>query len=263
MRRQGIFWGSMILLLGVFLLLQTLGIVSFNVWPVFWAVFLILLGVWFLFGSRLRRGSYAAESLSIPRGGASQAAVEFHHAGGKLTLSALAGTDPLLEGSFTGGVVHTLQPGSMTRVKLSAEAGVRYGAPWSWPDGLVWDVKLARGLPLELEFHTGACESNLDLTDLDVTSLRLETGASATRVTLPAKAQHTSVTLKGGLAAINLFVPQGVAARIQVKSGLAGVKIDTGRFPMSGEYYESPDYNTAPYRVEIFAETGMGSVEVQ
>ena len=49
MRRQGLFWGSVILLLGALLLLQTLGVFSFNVWGVFWALFLIFLGVWFLF----------------------------------------------------------------------------------------------------------------------------------------------------------------------------------------------------------------------
>lgn len=262
MRRQGIFWGSMILLLGVFLLLQTLGIVSFNVWPVFWAIFLILLGVWFLLGSRLGRGSFAADSLSVPRNQASQAVVEFHHGGGKLSVGALPGSDPLLEGSFTGGVVHTVQPGLYTRVKLSAEPGVRAGTSWNWPDGLTWDVKLARQLPLELEFKTGACESNIDLTDLDVKSVRLETGASATRMTLPARAQHTSVTVQAGLASINLFVPSGVSARIQVKSGLTGVKIDTRRFPMSGGYYESPDFGSALNQVEIVAEAGMGSIEV-
>lgn len=263
MRRSGVFWGTIILILGIMLLLQTLGIISVSVWTIFWPLFLIALGVWFLFSSRWRRGTAQAENLSIPRDGASQASIEFHHGAGKLDVGSLMGGTALLEGTFVGGVSHTAQPfGSEMRVRLSADPVHPWG-PWNWPEGLRWDVRLTQDLPLQLVFHTGAGESDINLADLNVKSLRLETGASSTRVILPARAQYTRVDAKAGMAAVNMTVPQGVAAMIQAKTGLAGVTIDTNRFPQQGSTYVSPDFGTAPNKVEIYIEGGMGSFDVR
>ncbi len=262
MSRRGLFWGSVLVLLGLLLLLQTLGLLSFNVWPVFWALVLILLGVWFLVRSRIRSGQYAAESLTIPCGGAAQAAVEIQHGAGRLTVGAVSEGDSLLEGSFTGGVVHKVEPGAQTRVKLSADPGFRVGLGRDWPEGLRWDVRLTRSLPLDLIFRTGAGESEIDLSDLDVKSVRLETGASSSRLTLPARAGYTRAEVKGGLTSITLLVPQGVAARIQLQTGLTGNNIDTSRFPLTGGVYQSMDYDSAANKVDIFVEGGMGSIDV-
>jgi len=245
------------------LLLQTLGIISISVWSVFWPLFLILLGLWFLLGSRWRRGTFSSESLSIPRDSASQASIEFQHGAGKLNVGSLPPGGALLEGTFIGGVSHTAQPlGSEMRVRLSADPVHPWG-PWNWPEGLRWDVRIAQDMPLQLEFHTGAGENDINLADLNVKSLRLETGASSSRVTLPARAQYTRADVKGGMTSINLIVPQGVAAMIQVKTGLSGVNIDTNRFPQQGSMYVSPGYETAPNKVEIFIEGGMGSFDVR
>ncbi len=262
MRRQGLFWGSVILLLGVLLLLQTLGIVHFNVWPIFWALVLIFLGVWFLVRSRMRTGDFASENLSIARGGAVQAEVEIQHGAGKLSLRAASPGGALVEGAFGGGVVHTVQPSAKTRVKLDAGAGTKAVLPWDWPGGLRWDVRLCPDLPLDLIFRTGAGESDIDLTELDVKSVRLETGASSSRLILPARAQFTRVDVRAGLASVNMIVPQGVAAKIQTQTGLSGINIDAARFPPTSGYYMSADYDTAPNRIEIYVEGGMGSVEV-
>lgn len=262
MRRQGLFWGSVILLLGVLLLLQTLGLLSFNVWPIFWALFLIFLGVWFLIRSRMR-GQFTTENLTIPRGGAVQASVEIQHGAGRLLVGALSGGDALLEGSFTGGVAHSVQPGAQLRAKLNPNPDFRVDFPWNWPEGLRWDVRLTRDIPLDLIFRTGAGESEIDLTDLDVKSVRLETGASSSRLSLPARAGYTRAEVKGGLASINLIVPPGVAARIQLQTGLTGNNIDTNRFPLNGGVYQSPDYESAANKVEIFVEGGMGSIDVR
>lgn len=262
MRRQGLFWGSVILLLGALLLLQTLGVFSFNVWGVFWALFLIFLGVWFLVRSRQRGSQVAVESLSIPRDSAMQASIEFHFGAGKLIVDALTSGDALLEGSFGGGVQHSVQPGAHTQVKLKNEPGPQ--APhWVWEEGMRWDVHLAQGLQLDLQFHTGAGENDIDLTNLDVKTLLLKTGVSSSRVILPARTQFTRVDVQAGVASVNLTVPQGVAARIHTEVGLTGLNIDTIRFPKTGDTYESPGYDSAPNRVEISAKSGISSLEIR
>ena len=61
---------------------------------------------------------------------------------------------------------------------------------------------------------------------------------------------------------MKLRVPQGVAASIQVRSALAGIHVDRSRFPQSGAGYRSADYDSAANKVEIFVETGVGSVDI-
>jgi hypothetical protein len=54
-----------------------------------------------------------------------------------------------------------------------------------------------------------------------------------------------------------------VTARISVESGLAGISIDTNRFPRSGSSYQSPDFDRAENSADIRIETGVGSVSVR
>jgi len=81
---------------------------------------------------------------------------------------------------------------------------------------------------------------------------------------LPAAAGYTRARLKSGAAHLFVRVPQDVAASIRIKSGLSGVNVDTSRFPMVEQnMYRSPDFDMAPHRVEIEAETGVGSLEIR
>jgi predicted membrane protein len=127
---------------------------------------------------------------------------------------------------------------------------------------LDWDFNLNPSVPLILRLETGASESRLSLTDLQVRELHLKTGASSTTIDLPASAGFTRVTVESGAASVKIRVPQSVAAAIQVKSALAGIRVDTSRFPRAGAGYASTDYAEAANKVDIYVETGVGSVEI-
>jgi hypothetical protein len=62
---------------------------------------------------------------------------------------------------------------------------------------------------------------------------------------------------------VTVRVPSGVAARIRIRGGLAGIKVDQNRFPRMGDTYQSADYDTAPNKVDVDIETGVGSVEIR
>ncbi|MCX5749716.1 MAG: DUF5668 domain-containing protein [Candidatus Saganbacteria bacterium] len=40
-----VFWGSLVILIGIILLLEAAGIVTGNIWRYFWAVLLVLIGI--------------------------------------------------------------------------------------------------------------------------------------------------------------------------------------------------------------------------
>jgi hypothetical protein len=134
---------------------------------------------------------------------------------------------------------------------------------WSPGSGLDWDLSLTNEVPLTLKINSGASASVFDLSDLLVTELKLETGASSTEITMPARAGNTIADIETGVSSIKMNIPDGVAARIRVKSGLASVQVNPTRFPRSdGDVYQSPDYATASNRTNITIEAGVGSVEI-
>jgi hypothetical protein len=280
--------------IGIVLLLQTLGVLAWDLWATlwkFWPVFLVLLGL----GLVLRRaprwmmpvltvallggaigvaiaihgtvagGQTYSGTFSEPLGITEKARVEMDFSAGTLLVGALpASSDMLVEGEFEGAsreVRKTVRrTGSETTVTLSRDWEV---AVWPGSPKEEWDVRMARGVPLDLDVDSGASEADMDLTDLDVYRFKLNVGAADIKVTFPRVAGETEATVKAGAARLELIVPEGVAASITLKSGLSSVDVDESRFPKDGDRYQSPDYDTAPNRLALSVETGVATVKVR
>lgn len=263
MRKSSLFWGSLIIIIGLVLLINNL-FPNINLHRFLWPGALILLGLWFLLRPNWKRASIEVERVSLPLEDLRSAEITFQHGAGRLTLAASARPATLLEGEFAGGVrVEQRRSGESASLRLRSAALSEAGVvlPGLGGDGLTWNLGLTREIPLRLHFETGACEAAVDLADLLVEAVHLQTGASRTEMTLPARAGHTRVEVESGLAGVVLKVPQGVAARVNVSSGLAGIKV-AERFPRHGAGYLSPDFDEAANKVEISIETGLGSVEI-
>lgn len=264
MRRNRLFWGLVLVILGGLLLLQTLGIITWNIWMVFWPALLILAGAWMLLGPGLSKRTSTSENLSIPLESAQEAVIDINHGAGLLKMGAGANPVNLVDGTFSGGVEHRVDYSShWASLTLSTPSNLIFGIPGGvGSEGLRWDLRLNDTIPMEVRLHTGAGETRADFSSLQVSKVSLHTGASSTTITLPARARFTSVDVSAGAAAVVLRIPQGVAGRIHLKTGLVGSKIDTNRFPLNGSVYETPDYESAQNRVEIFVEAGVASIEI-
>ncbi len=79
---------------------------------------------------------------------------------------------------------------------------------------------------------------------------------------MPRAAGATTIKAQAGAASLTIEIPTGVAARIRTRMALGSTQVDTARFPRGGAGYESPDYSTAPNRVEIDVQGGVGSLRV-
>jgi hypothetical protein len=266
MTRGNLFWGIMLILVGVIIFLGTNGLLKgVNPWEIIWPVFLIGLGVWILFGNLLgRRVVGETRQLVIPLEGATSAHVKLAHGAGRLTLNSQATPGELLSGSFAGGVQYKLEhSGSEATIKLHVPDQAFPFFNWGWSQGFDWAIHLNREIPIALEVGTGANETVLDLTDLRITQLHVHTGASATEVSLPSSAGYTRVSCEGGVAGLKLIIPANVAARIRYHGGLSSMNVNSARFPRSGDVYQSPDYDTAANKVDINIQMGVGSVDIR
>jgi hypothetical protein len=266
MRNGSVFWGIGLVLLGGLLLLQTTGMIApgVNVWAIFWSLVLVLFGVNLLLRSTGRGAKLYHETREEPLNGARQAELRFHHGAGELRVDASATPDALFTGTFGGGIDARVQhSGDTARAELRTPADNFPMVGFTGAGELNWQVGLNPNLPLSLHFELGASHNLLDLRALQVKELRLQTGASRTEIDFPERAGSTRATIRSGAASVVLRVPAGVAARIHAQGGLASIQVDTQRFPRLGSDYASPDYDTAPNRLDIDVETGVGAVEVK
>jgi len=263
MRRGGLFWGVVLILFGGLLLLNNLGIlkVSFNL---LWPLFLILLGAWVLIGPLIFRRSVESEKVSIPLEGAGKAHVRIRHGAGRLEITGGAGANDVASGAFGGGVEYRARmDGDTLKVRMRVSSDFFFPFPMFNTGGLDWSVALNNTIPMSLDIGGGANDAHLDLTELKLTELRIETGASSMELVLPANAGFTKVRIESGASSMNIRVPDGVAARIRASGGASDISVDPSRFPRAGEVCQSADYETAANKVEIKAEMGAGAIRVR
>ena len=272
-------WPGVLIVLGVAILLDQIlrdGSISW-----FMPIFLIGLGTFFLLrdsevvngdillpailicagalviAASFRQRPIESDFIDIPLEQARRARVRIDHGGGELRVGALAAGSQAL---ITGKAVRVEQ-----RVKRSgdrAEVSLRQTAR-SWTRTLRRDlsVQFSRAVEFELELNTGATDSRIDLSDLLVTSLHLKTGASSTKVWAPRRG-NTAATVDAGAASVVFVIPDGVAARISLDTGLADVTVDTDRFPRQGGVYQSLDYDSVIDRLELRIKGGVASFRV-
>lgn len=268
MRNSNLFWALLLIVVGIVLLLGNLGAfarLEINVWSLIWPLVLIALGAWLVFSYLAGPQPLETQEVSIPLEDASRAEIKLKHGAGHLALAAGAPAGQLASGSFAGGLDYrTRREGDTLLVRLRVPERSGFVFPWAWTQGaLDWDVLLNPDIPLTLEFKTGASRSEIDLTELLVTELELETGASESVLTLPAHAGLTRAKIECGAATVEIRIPGGVAARIRTQAGLARIGIDETRFPRRGDVYESPDYGAAAHKADIRIETGVGAVDIR
>jgi len=255
-RRESVSWFAPLLLigLGTFFLLRDLDLVESEfVWP----AILIAGGLALILGT-MRRGTVETSSIDIPLDGAGRARVRVDHGGGELRVSSLPSASRSLCQGTVGAVEQRVRKSGD---RLDVVLRQRH-ASWLRSLGREFRIDFNPGIELELDFHTGASESRLDLEGLLVRSLELKTGASSTTVIAPRRG-HTVASVDAGAASVEFRVPSTVAARITVDVGLADIDIDGNRFLPSGGGYESPDYTTSVNRLELRIKGGVAGFKVR
>jgi hypothetical protein len=305
-RRGGTLIPLVLILVGVLLLLQNLGLVSAEIWSNLgrlWPLLLVLVGLevllgrylggWTMLGIMLlalvgagiwataTAGSVTQASdtrtLDQSLDGATSANVAVSFGAGHLSLSSLPSGDPDQLGSVTVQGPANVEP----TVHYEVQNGVgqlQYGvsgrngfassalpmlAGRSAPSPRM-SVALTPSVPLTVTVRTGAADAQLDFSQLRASELDVSVGASAAQLTLPANAGSTTAHVKGGLTALTLVVPPGVAAQVHYRGGLNALDIDQTRFPAVGNgEYRSPDYDSATNRVDLYVDSGLASVTIR
>ncbi len=264
MYNKRLFWGVILVVIGILFLLDNLGVLAplrISAGQLIFSLALIGFGGWILWASTHSRSDFVTEELSIPLE-AEEAHIKIDFGAGKLIVRGTTPGGTLLSGTFDGIEHQVTREGGVQRVRLESPP-LSY-PHWNFGPGYhrLWSMALTDAVPLALTVKTGACDTRLDLSDLRVTQLKVETGASSTHIITPAHAGYTEIRGSGGAASLSIEIPEGVAARIRTGGALASISIDRQRFPSVEGEYRSPNYETASNKVDIKLEMGVGSFSI-
>lgn len=212
-------------------------------------------------------GPFQTNHVTQEIGNAQRGIIDLEHGAGRLEVSALPlESAQLLEGDLAYSENSALERraesrGDGTYVRLGARNSYN-GFPFGNSFRQDWTVRLSPNVPLDVRVHSGASAVSMDLSQLKVTNLNVDSGASGVDITLPSNAGQTQAFVKAGVAGVHVRIPEGVSARIRIQNGLSGSTVDTARFPKNGNYYQSPDYESATNKVDLRLETGVSGVTI-
>jgi hypothetical protein len=260
MKRDNVFWGTALILVGVLFYLQTQGFVR-NIFPYLWPLALILVGLWIILGVYWKPAPSPDDTFVIPLGAAQSVNYRFAHGAGQIEISGGAPAGQAIVGSSGAGMNRRSHLNG-DRLEVRVEAGPSF-LPFVGPNEGVWRFQLTQDVPVLLSVESGASFITIDLKDVLASRLSLKTGASSTNVIMPARGVSL-LDVEAGAASINIRVPEVTAARIRVKEGVVSVNVDTNRFPrLDSGIYQSPNFDAAQNRTEINLESGLGTVMVK
>ncbi len=145
--------------------------------------------------------------------------------------------------------------------------GVSYGAFNFDDEDVVWDVKLSPNVALDLWLDSGSGKGDFDLTKLNITHFELDSGSGSVRLRLPERSNFEG-KIDSGSGALTLLLPDDVGMRIVLDDGSGAFHPD-GRFELiSGErdddgIWETENYDTADYKIDLDIDQGSGSIRIQ
>ncbi len=260
MRRGELFWGPLLVLLGVLFFLKAAGILPGDVFGWFWPLFIVAIGAWILLGAFMRPQYETAEKFSIPLEGAKEANLAINHGAGQIEVQSGASSGDFLTG-ITGTGMEKKSRLVDGKLDVRIEAGPSF-LPFLGPEGGVWQYRLTPDVPMSIRVESGASKLDVDLTDLRVTYFSFNGGAASLNLTLPARVESMLADIDAGAASIDVCVPQGVALRLRTKT-VGSLHIDQQRFPLRETgIYQSADYETAKYHAELTVNGGATSINV-
>lgn len=306
-RRPGLVGPMLLIILGVVLLLSTLGLLDVRWWELwrFWPLLLVLAGldilsrhsrwasaavgvlilglvagVLYLLVSRpqplrpfpaARTGALVVNPVREELGRAERVELDIDLGVGELHLSALEGSEELLEGYLNYPERWGREPllsyrleGDVGRLRLESRTREGWFLPFlGGPRGEEWSLGLSRRVPLSITIDAGASSSVLDLRYLRLEDLTVKAGVGRMEVLFPTEGARMRAQIEGGVGEVVLRIPESVAARVKVEGGLGGKHFDSRFHEAGAGTYETEGYAGSANRLEVTVEGGVGALRVQ
>lgn len=261
-RRPHYVFPLLLILVGVVALLANLGVVGAGFWDrmfQLWPLVLVAIGLEVLTSheparSATRLGAFAlvlvmaaaatiyavspwlpasspssSGSSSAPIGELSAGNLQLSLGAGKLTLSSAdLGTDLYRAGYSSTGVA----PGRSFQVESGTlKVRVNDSFPGGWPggNGNQLDLTLNHSIPWDVTVNAGGVSGTIDLRDVNLSSLNVNSAAGTLAVKLGAPSANTSLDFNGVAHHVTISAPAGTQIRVHASGIASNIALPDGR----------------------------------
>jgi hypothetical protein len=291
------FVGPVILILGgVVLLMNTLGILEWDIWWSIlrlWPIFVVALGLDLLIGRRSLAGALIAallvvlmlvgafwlinsdlaasglpsQSIRQPLNDATQAQVIINPAVGVLRIDALPESADLVEGEIRlskGEEVSQNLTQTAGRATYTLETTEGSWDPFTntWNENRIWDLGLSPAPALQLNATLAVGQTELDLSGLNLDALDTSMGMGQIEVILPEQGR-AQAKIGQGLGVVVVTIPRGMAVRINAGTAMVVRDLPDDYQKQGDNVYTSPGYATAQDRVDLDVSLAIGLLTVR
>lgn len=168
--------------------------------------------------------------LFAPRDGANSARIEIGFSVGKASLTALAAdSDNLFEAriNYIGEYEFEVSGGAERFVSLRQKGPLPRGIGRiiGKDKDLLWDIALAPNTPYQLSMTGGIGETDIDLSNLLVDAIKMETGVGKVALTLPVQKQTFTASIDGGVGKTDVVIPAGSGGKLDINGGVGEVTV--------------------------------------
>ena len=236
-------------------------------------------------GRRIDVGETQTREEAVAQQDASRVEVDLRMGAGRLDVS--VGGQELMEATFTYDV-HEWEPivtynvnDGVGQLEVSQPEIEEIGIPDDDID-YQWELRFSEEVPLEMEVNLGAGQSDLDLANLDLRSLRMNTGAGDVEVSLGGGLdtfrmetgageinlnlandweRDLQAELRGGVGSVTVLLPCKVGTRVTVRQGIGSIK--ASGLSQSGDTYTTDAFGESEVTLDITIEGGIGEVNLR
>ncbi len=183
------------------------------------------------------------------------------------SLYALSDSTTLIEGDLTylGELVFDVDSrGSVVDVNLDTRLINNWGTPFQGSSRAKWEIGLTPEIPLDLSLDSGSGSCDFDLSGLMIDDLYLDSGSGSIQIALPGR-QTFHFELDSGSGSLQIDLPEDTGVRVDLDSGSGSFNPGNDFDLVSGERrgdgtWESDNYETANYTIDIDIDQGSGSI---
>lgn len=297
MKYKNLFWGIVLIVLGVLYLLKRFDIIWFNwkdilsLWPlllVLWGISLLplksahkliasLLSIllmilliyynpgrwhsgWIWIGD-FHRGDHTEMQKSESVDQLSEyATLELNAAAGTYMISGT--TDQLVDFTHIGDsgsyYMRTTTEGNTNHVYIGPESKVNRYHLYNSHEV---DIKLNANLVWDLDLNAGAADIDLDLTPYLMDKINIDGGATSMVIKLGNRSEQVYMDIETGVSSVLIKVPEDVACEVNTDSFLVSKDLP-GFDKVSKRTYVTPNFSSADKNITIHFESGISSLRV-
>jgi hypothetical protein len=154
-------------------------------------------------------------------------------------------------------------------IEIQDQGRTRRGWNWGWAriwwgenEKKDWDIKLSDRFPLDLNIDAKADRIRLDLSDLRLTNLKMDSKASHVDITIGDLVDNVTGQITSKASTLYLSFPEDMALRIENRAKMSTTSFSHISLKEIEDGYETPDFANAPRKLTLYLDGSVTKLRI-